>query len=76
MTKTHEQVPSNDDCPLTPVPQMQCCAACGLGLTLFLVTNSSLIAPAVASPLLPDSPSRIWGRSDRPPVPPPRSLVG
>jgi hypothetical protein len=76
MMKAHHDAPSDDGCPMKPMQQTQCCAACALAVTLFLATSSSFIAPTSSAERFTDSAARASLRSDRPPVPPPRSVVG
>jgi hypothetical protein len=59
-------------CPMSPLQQKQCCAACALALTLFLAANSSFIPSATSEGNVGDGAIRVSGRADRPPVPPPR----
>jgi hypothetical protein len=73
----HITAANNDgDCgghPAKPMPDRQCCAACGLGLTLFLATSTLLIySPAEGQTIYSNLVSKSE-RSDQPPVPPPRA---
>jgi len=73
----HMTAPNNHgDCggdSATPSPDRQCCAACALGLALFLATSTPLIySPTEGQTISSNFPSASE-RSDRPPVPPPRT---
>jgi hypothetical protein len=75
----HMTAPGSDDgCgghPAKPSPDRQCCAACALGLTLFLGMSTPLIySPAEGETISSDFLSKS-DRSDRPPVPPPRAQL-
>src|SRR6267378_7334771 len=73
----HMTAPNNDgDCgnhPGKPSPDRQCCAACALGLTLFLATATPLINSQSEGRLISSNFLSTTERSDRPPVPPPRA---
>jgi hypothetical protein len=73
--KAHHDARSDDGCPMKPMQQTQCCAACALAVTLFLATSSSFIAPTAPAETLTDRAARSALRTDPPPVPPPRSVV-
>src|SRR6266404_7304415 len=65
----HMTLPNSDgDCgghPAKPMPDRQCCAACGLGLTLFLATSTPLIySPAEGQRIYSDLVSKSQ-RSDQ-----------
>jgi hypothetical protein len=76
MMKTHQGPAEGDACPMKPMQQAQCCAACGLTLTLFLAVNQSILAPTSPSKTLTDRAATASLRPHRPPVPPPRLFVG
>jgi hypothetical protein len=76
MMKPHHDARSDDGCPMKPMQQAQCCAACALAVTLFLATSSAFIAPTSSAERFTDSAARASLRTDRPPVPPPRSVLG
>src|SRR5438270_5271127 len=75
----HMTAPNNDgDCggnPAKPSPDRQCCAACALGLTLFLATATPLINSQSEGRLISSNFLSTSERSDRPPVPPPRASL-
>jgi len=74
--KAHHDARSDDGCPMKPMQQTQCCAACALAVTLFLATSSSFIVSTAPAERFADSAARASLRTDRPPVPPPRSVLG
>jgi hypothetical protein len=76
MMKAHHDARSDDGCPMKPMQQTQCCAACALAVTLFFATSSAFIAPTSSAERFIDSAARASLRTDRPPVPPPRSVLG
>jgi hypothetical protein len=61
-------------CPGNPMQQKQCCAACALSLTLFPGTASSFVYLTGRQQMFDDTTVRAFSRTDRPPVPPPRSV--
>jgi hypothetical protein len=63
---------TSQHCPIDPMQQQQCCAACALSLSLISPGNSSFIFSTFCQGRLPDGGMRPTPRSDRPPVPPPR----
>src|SRR5437016_9931249 len=69
--------PNHDgDCgsdPAKPSPDQQCCTACALGLTLFLATSTPLIYSPTERQTISSGFLSTSERSDRPPVPPPRT---
>src|SRR5437868_6935616 len=73
----HMTAPNNDgDCggfPAKPSPDRQCCAACALGLTLFLATSTPLIYSPSEGQTISSGFLAASDRSDQPPVPPPRT---
>jgi hypothetical protein len=73
----HMTAPNNDgDCggnPAKPSPDRQCCAACALGLTLFLATSTPLIYSSAQGQTIYSDLISKSERSDQPPVPPPRA---
>jgi hypothetical protein len=73
----HMAAPNNDgDCgsgPAKPSPDRQCCAACALGLTLFLASSAPLIYSPTEGQTISSNFLSASDRSDRPPVPPPRT---
>ena len=75
----HMTAPTSDgDCgghPAKPSPDRQCCAACALGLTLFLATATPLINSQSEGRLISSNFLSTSERSDRPPVPPPRASL-
>jgi hypothetical protein len=72
MMKPQHDASNDDGCPMKPMQQAQCCAACALAVTLFFATSSSFIAPTPPAETLSDRAARLSLRTDRPPVPPPR----
>jgi hypothetical protein len=76
MVKTQQGPAEGDACPMKPIQQAQCCAACALTLTLFLAVNQSILAPTSSSKTLTDGAATASLRPHRPPVPPPRLFFG
>jgi hypothetical protein len=54
--------------------ERQCCAACAIGLTLLLSPGKPFFYPPSAGNPFATYSALDYSRSDRPPVPPPRTL--
>ena len=70
---------ADDGCcnhPPKPKQERDCCVACALALTLALVSGQPFFYPPCKDNRFADYLVSEHSRSDRPPVPPPRSLLG